>query len=47
MKKYSFLLSWKEFEVENQQDLEVLFKIFSWNTKITSLIHWNILMEID
>lgn len=47
MKKYSFLISWKEFEVENQQDLEVLFKVFSWNTKVTSLIHWNILMEID
>lgn len=47
MKQYEFIISNKKFSINNENDLEVLFKIFSWNSKTSSVIHWNILMEVD
>ena len=47
MKKYSFVVSDITYEVQDQFDLIVLLKVFAWNSKVSSLIHWNILMEID
>jgi hypothetical protein len=47
MKQYSFIISQKTYTITSENDLELLFKIFSSNSKISSVIHWNILMEID
>ncbi|MDD5769784.1 MAG: hypothetical protein PHE25_02350 [Candidatus Gracilibacteria bacterium] len=47
MKQYEFIISNKKFSINNENDLEVLFKIFSGNSKTSSVIHWNILMEVD
>lgn len=46
-KQYSFILSNHTFTVSNEYDLIALLKIFSKNTKTSSIIHWNILMELD
>lgn len=47
MKKYSFVF-WKQtYEIKSEKDLEILFKLFFSNKKISWIISWNILMEID
>lgn len=47
MKQYSFIISDRKYQINNEKDLELLFKLFSSNSKVSSVIHWNILMEID
>lgn len=47
MKQYSFIISQKTYSITDEKDLEILFKIFYSKTKISSVIHWNILMELD
>ncbi len=47
MKKYSFVISNKTYLVNDEKDLETLFKIFYSPSNISSIISWNILMEID
>lgn len=47
MKPYNFILSEKQFHIWNDKDLELLLKIFSGTSKISWIIHWNILMEMD
>lgn len=47
MKKYSFIISDKKYTVSGENELVSLFKLFSSNTKVSSLVHWNILMELD
>lgn len=46
MKQYSFIITNRTFSVKDESDLELLFKLFA-NSKISSVIHWNIIMEID
>lgn len=46
MKQYSFILSDKTYEIKDENDLELIFKLFS-SSKISSIIHWNIIMEVD
>lgn len=47
MKQYSFIISQNTYTINNEKDLAMLFKLFYSNSKISSVIHWNILMEID
>lgn len=47
MKEYSFIITNKKYIVSKENELASLFKLFSSNTKVSSLIHWNILMELD
>jgi len=47
MKEYGFVISDKKYFVKNEKDLELIFKLFFNNSKISSVIAWNILMEID
>lgn len=47
MKTYSFILSEKTFRLENEADLALLFQMFSQKSTVNSVIHWNILMEVD
>jgi hypothetical protein len=46
MKQYSFILSNRTFEIKDENDLELIFKLFS-TSKLSRVIHWNILMEVD
>lgn len=46
MKQYSFILSDRTFEIKDENDLELIFKLFS-TSKLSSIIHWNIIMEVD
>lgn len=47
MKQYSFIISQKTYTIKDENDLALLFKLFYSNSKVSSVIHWNILMEID
>lgn len=47
MKQYHFIIGEKTFCISDEKDLELILKIFSWNSKISWVIHWNILMEVD
>jgi hypothetical protein len=46
MKEYSFILSSKTYKIKDENDLELIFRLFA-NSKISSVIHWNIIMEVD
>lgn len=46
MKQYSFILSDKTYTIKDENDLELIFKLFS-TSKLSSIIHWNIIMEVD
>lgn len=46
MKEYSFILSEKTYSIKDENDLELIFRLFS-SSKISSMIHWNIIMEVD
>ena len=47
MKQYSFIIWDKKYLVNSEKELISLFKLFYSNSKVSSIIHWNILMEID
>lgn len=46
MKKYSFIIWNRSFSIRNERELEVLLKLYS-KSQLSSIIHWNILMELD
>lgn len=46
MPKYNFVLSEKTFELQNENDLCMVLKLFS-SSPYASLIHWNIIMEVE
>lgn len=47
MKEYSFIISEKKYSIKDEKDLELIFKLFYSPSKVSSVISWNILMEID
>lgn len=47
MKQYSFIISDKKYQISDEKDLELIFKLFYSNSKVSSVVAWNILMEID
>ncbi len=47
MKEYSFIISEKKYSIKDEKDLELIFKLFYSSSKVSSVISWNILMEID
>jgi hypothetical protein len=47
MKEYGFILSDKKYTVSGEKELASLLKLFSSNKNVSSVIHWNILMELD
>lgn len=47
MKSYSFIISEKKYSIKDEKDLELIFKLFYSPSKVSSVISWNILMEID
>ncbi len=47
MKEYSFIISEKKYTISQEKELVSLLSLFSSNTKVSSIIQWNILMEID
>ncbi len=47
MKKYKFILWEKYFQAKDENELELLFQVFSKNKKLSWIIHWNIIMEMD
>lgn len=47
MKEYKFIISEKKYYISNENELSSFFKLFSLNSKVSWLIHWNILMELD
>lgn len=47
MKEYSFVISDKKYSISNEKELESLLRLFYAPTKVSSVIGWNILMELD
>lgn len=47
MKQYSFIIWDKKYTVNSEKELVSLFKLFYSDSKVSSMIAWNILMEID
>jgi len=47
MKEYSFVISDKKYTICSEKELESLLKLFYSNSKVSSVIAWNILMELD
>lgn len=47
MKQYNFIISDKKYSIFWENELISLFKLFSSNSKVSSVVHWNILMELD
>lgn len=47
MKEYKLIFWEKTIFIQDEKDLVLLFKLFSSNSKESSIIHWNILMEVD
>lgn len=47
MKSYSFIISDKRYLIKDEKDLELILKLFYSSSKVSSIITWNILMEID
>ncbi len=47
MKEYWFVIWENKYSLSNEKDLALLLRLFSGDKKMSSIIHWNILMEVD
>ncbi len=47
VKDYKFSILNNIYTVKDENELALIFEILSWENNISSIIHWNIIMELD
>ncbi|EKE27117.1 MAG: hypothetical protein ACD_4C00034G0002 [uncultured bacterium (gcode 4)] len=47
MKEYSFIIWEAKYTVKDEDELSLIFDLLSWDAEISSILHWNVIMELD
>lgn len=47
MKEYNFIIWDKKFTIKNEEELVLIFEVLSWDINVSSLLHWNVIMELN
>ncbi len=47
MQEYSFSIWNKTYTVKDENELALIFEVLSWESSMSSILHWNIIMELD
>lgn len=47
IKEHQFIIWDRPFSVHDENELALIFSTLKWEEEVTSIIHWNIIMELD